>query len=75
MQKGATGVRFVACAGSHVVTPAVRKRLGLVTEHLFRITVDLLHQGRKRGDIVCLPGRNHNADRQTLGTGAGVDFG
>ena len=28
----------------------------LVTEHLFRIAVDLLHQGRKRGDIVCLPG-------------------
>jgi hypothetical protein len=24
---------------------------------------------------VCLPGRNHNADRQTLGIGAGVDFG
>ena len=45
------------------------------TEHLFRIAVDLLHQGRKRGDIVCLPGRNHNADRQTLGIGAGVDFG
>ena len=49
--------------------------VALVTEHLFRIAVDLLHQGRKRGDIVCLPGRNHNADRQTLGIGAGVDFG
>jgi hypothetical protein len=24
---------------------------------------------------VCLPGRNYNADRQTLGIGAGVDFG
>jgi hypothetical protein len=24
---------------------------------------------------VCLPRRNHNADRQTLGVGAGVDFG
>ena len=40
--------------------------VALVTEHLFRIAVDLLHQGRKRGDIVCLPGRNYNADR--LGT-------
>ena len=49
--------------------------VALVTEHLFRIAVDLLHQGRKRGDIVCLPRRNYNADRQTLGIGAGVDFG
>jgi hypothetical protein len=24
---------------------------------------------------VCLPGRNHNADWQALGVGAGVDFG
>jgi len=46
-----------------------------VTEHLFRIALDLLHQGRKRGDVVCLPGRNHNADWQALGVGAGVDFG
>ena len=30
--------------------------VALVTEHLFLIAVDLLHQGRKRGDIVCLPG-------------------
>ena len=49
--------------------------VGLVTEHLFRIALDLLHQGRKRGDVVCLPGRNHNADWQALGVGAGVDFG
>jgi hypothetical protein len=49
--------------------------VALVTEHLFGIAVDLLHQGRKSGDIVGLPRRNHDADRQALGIGAGVDFG
>src|SRR5215467_2907375 len=49
--------------------------VALVAEHLFWIAVDLLHQGRKGGDIVRLPGRNHDADRQALGVGAGVDLG
>jgi len=40
--------------------------VAFVTEHLFRVAVDLLHQGRKGGDIVRLPGRNHDADRQAL---------
>src|ERR1700747_3191046 len=47
----------------------------LVTEHLVRIAVDLLHQGREGGDIVRLPRRYHDADRQALGVGAGVDLG
>jgi len=49
--------------------------VALVTEHVFGIAVDLLHQGGKGGDIVGLARRNHNADRQALGVGAGVDFG
>jgi len=49
--------------------------VALVTEHLFGITVDLLHQGRKGGDIVRLPRRNDDADRQAFGVGAGVDLG
>ena len=49
--------------------------VSLITEHLFGIAVDFLHQGRKGSDIVRLPGRNHDADRQGLGVGAGVDFG
>ncbi len=49
--------------------------VALVTGHLFGIAVDLLHQRRKGGDIVGLPGRYHDADRQALGVGAGIDFG
>jgi hypothetical protein len=49
--------------------------VALVTEHLVGITVDLLHQGREGGDIVRLPRRNHDADRQALRVGAGVDLG
>jgi hypothetical protein len=49
--------------------------VALVTEHLFRTAVDLLHQGRIGGDIVCLPGRNQNADWQALGVGARLYFG
>src|SRR5580658_2435833 len=48
--------------------------VALVTEHLFGITVDLLHQGWERGDIVRLPWGNHDADRQALGVGACVDL-
>ena len=47
--------------------------VALVTEHLFRITVDFLREGRKGSDIVRLPRRNHDADRQALTIGAGVD--
>ena len=49
--------------------------VALVTEHLFGITVNLLHQGRKRGDVVRLPWRNHDPDWQAFGIGAGIDFG
>lgn len=49
--------------------------VALVTEHLLGITVDLLHQGCKGGDVVRLSGCNHDADRQALGVGAGVDLG
>ena len=49
--------------------------VALVTKHLFGIAVDLLHQGRKSDDIVRLPRRNHDTDRQALGVGAGVDLG
>ena len=49
--------------------------VALVTEHLFGVTVDFLHQGRKGSDIVRLPRRNHDTDRQALGVGAGVDLG
>ena len=49
--------------------------VALIAEHLFGVAVDFLHQGRKGGDIVGLPGRDYDADRQTLGVGAGVDFG
>src|SRR5580704_12533725 len=49
--------------------------VALVTEQLVRITVDLLHQGREGSDIVRLPRRNHDADRQALGVGACVDLG
>ncbi len=49
--------------------------IALVTEHLFGIALDLLHQRRKGGDIVRLASRNHDANRQALGVGAGADFG
>src|ERR1700722_4322570 len=49
--------------------------VALVTEHLFGITVNLLHQGRKRGDVVRLPWRNQAPDWQALGIVAGIDFG
>ena len=49
--------------------------VALIAEHVFGIAVDLLHPGGKGGDIVGLPRRNHDADRQALGVGAGVDFG
>jgi hypothetical protein len=47
----------------------------LVTQHLFGIAVDLLHQCRKGDDIMRLPRRNQDGDRQTLDVDAGVDFG
>jgi hypothetical protein len=46
-----------------------------VAEHLIGIAVDLLHQGREGGDVVRLPGRDDDPDRQARGVGAGVDFG
>ena len=62
-----TALLDVVADGFAVVAP--------VTEHLLGITVDLLHQGRKGGDIVGLSGRNHDADRQAFGVGASVDLG
>ena len=49
--------------------------VALVAEHLFRVAVDFLHQGRKGGDIVGLTRRDHDADWQALGVGARVDLG
>lgn len=49
--------------------------VALVTEHLVRITVDLLHQSREGGDVMRLSRRNHDADRQAIGVGARVDLG
>ena len=49
--------------------------VALVSEHLFGIAVDVVHQRRNGGDIVGLAGRDHDADRQTFGGGAGIDLG
>ena len=49
--------------------------VALVAEHRFGIAVDLVHQYRNGGDIVGLAGRDHDADRQALSVGAGVDLG
>ena len=49
--------------------------VALVAEHLLGIAVDFLHQRRKGGDVVRLTGRDHDADRQALGVGSGIDFG
>ena len=49
--------------------------VSLIAEHLLGIAVDIVHQGRIGGDIVDLAGRNLNANRQTIGIGAGVDLG
>src|SRR5262245_48058365 len=49
--------------------------IALIAEHLFGIAVDVLHQGRKRGDIVRLPRRDHDADWQAFSISTSVDFG
>ncbi len=68
--------------GDHGLTTALRDVLAkgfaivaLVSEHLFGIAVDVVHQRRNGGDIVGLAGRDHDADRQTFGGGAGIDLG
>jgi hypothetical protein len=58
-----TALLDIATDSLAVVSPAA--------EHLIGIAVDLLHQGREGGDVVCLPGRDYDPDRQPRG----VDFG
>lgn len=50
-----TALLDVVADGFAIVAP--------VAEHLLGITVDLLHQGRKGGDVVRLSGRDDDADR------------
>jgi len=49
--------------------------VSLIAEHLFGIAVDVVHQGRIGGDIVSLARRDLDANRETVGIGAGVDLG
>ena len=49
--------------------------VALVSEHLFGIAVNIVHQRWSGGDIVGLAGRDHDADGQTLGVGACIDLG
>ena len=49
--------------------------VAFVAEHLFGIAVDVVHQCWNSGDIVGLAGRDHEADRQALNVGAGIDLG
>lgn len=49
--------------------------VAFIAEHLFRIAIDVVHQCWNGGDIVDLAGRDHDADRQALNIGAGIDLG
>src|SRR5207342_3412849 len=69
-------------AGDHGFTTALLDVLAngfavvaFVAEHLFGIAVDVVHQCWNSGDIVGLAGRDHEADRQALNVGAGIDLG
>ena len=74
---------FAACGGGDYGLAAAfldlladgRTVVALVAEHLLGIVINFVHQCRKGGDIVGLARRDHDADRQALCIGAGIDLG